>query len=157
MRANDAFRNELHSTIRGLRTWADSLNGVAEVDISEADDHWRLNLVPHGTAACPVELVLYSDQRYDCAIGSETYEDQPATDLASLLPLLQAIVDGRLVTRSWTTVATGAHLATATIVNTPGGPWMREHVNATLERIADRDAAAVRDRHYAPYARVGLA
>ena len=153
MRADDAFRTELHTTIRALRAWSDTLIDVAQRDIAEADAHWRLRLAPHEPAACPVEVVIYSDQRYDAAIGSEVYEDLPATDLSTLLPLLQAIFDGKLVTRTWATLATGAHLATATIAETTAGTWMNEHVNEAIARIADREATSVRDHHYAPYRR----
>jgi len=136
-----------------LRQWAAGFADVAAVDIGETAGHWRLNLVPHEAAACPVEIVLYSNQRYDCAIGGEIYEDQPATDLAHMLPLLEAITQGRLVTRVWRSRATAAALAVATIVETNAGAWQREHADTLFARIGVRDTATLHDRHYAPYRR----
>ncbi|MFM9939112.1 MAG: hypothetical protein ACKVP7_06415 [Hyphomicrobiaceae bacterium] len=153
MRADDVFRAELHDTIRALRAWAESLSDVATVDLSEADRHWRLRLVPHEAAACPVEVILYSDQRFDLAVGPETYEGLAALALSRFAPLLDAITQGRVVTRTWSTLATGAHLATATIVEAADGPWQHERETAAIARAADRDACSVRDRHYAPYRR----
>ncbi len=151
MRPDDAFRAELHDTIRTLRTWADGLSDVATVDVSEADRHWRLRLVPHAPAACPVEVILYSDQRYDIEIGPETYEGLAAEPLARYLPLLMAISEGRVLTRTWSTLATGAHHSTATRIDATDGIWQHEHVQAAIARVADRAACGVRDRHFAPY------
>ncbi len=152
MRANDAFRSELHTTIRDIGAWADGLTDVSHVEIGEATDHWRLRLSPRVPSACPTEIILYSDQTYDVTIGLETYEGRPLDSLAEIPLLLAAVAEGRVITREWMTVATGAGHSIATVVRMADGHvWYGERSDEIIGRIASREACAVRDRHYSPY------
>lgn len=151
MRASDAFRNELHAAIAALRAWAQGLADVADIAETEADDYWRLALRPHAATACPVELVVYADQRYDIAIGGEVWEDNTLGAASELLPLLAAISEGRVVTRTWETLATGAPFEVESIVETGERPWRAARTNPALARIVSREDCVARTRHYAPY------
>jgi len=152
MRANDAFRTELHTTIRDIGAWADGLTDVARVEVAETAEHWQLRLSPRVPSACPVEIVLYSDQSYDVIVGQETYEGRPLDDLTEIPRLLAAIAEGRVISREWTTVATGARHSIATVVELADGDrWSGERSDDVIGRVAGREACAVRDRHYVPY------
>lgn len=152
MRANDAFRAELHDTIRDIGAWADGLTDVSGVEIAETAEHWRLRLNPRAPSACPVEIILYSDQTYDVIIGQETYEGRPLDTFPQIPRLLAAIAEGRVITREWTTVATGARHSIATVVEMSDGEvWYGERNDDIIGRVAGREACAVRDRHYSPY------
>ena len=152
MRANDAFRSELHAAIRDIGAWADGLTDVARVEISETAEHWRLRLSPHAASACPVEIVLSGDQTYDVMVSQETYEGRPLDSLAEIPRLLAAIAEGRVITRHWMTTATAARHSIATVIEmADGGVWSGERNDDIIGRISGRDACAVRDRHYLPY------
>lgn len=151
MRADDAFRNELREAIRGLEALAEEAAAVADVDLHQADDHVRLSLAPREPAACPVELIIHADQRFDLAVGGETYEGLAADGLHRLEVLLRAVMAGRIVTRHLSTRATDAPVAVETIIDTDAGPWRQERLILPMARIATPDDCLVRDRHFAPY------
>jgi hypothetical protein len=151
MLADDTFRPKLHAAIEALRSWSRSLADCASIEESEAADHWRLALTPHAAAACPVELILHADQRFDIAIGPETYEDQPVEDVTAFNALLGAITDGRVVNRAWSTPATGAHRETETLVDLGDTTWQRSRIEPRIAGVAPRDACVARTRHFAPY------
>ena len=151
MQSDDAYRNELHALIRELRAWIEGFAEIVEYEATEAADYWRLAVMPRAATACPIELILHRNQRYDMTIGRETYEDRPIESLGLFQPLLQAIVEGHVITRTWTTLATGAHHSVETIVDLGGEIWRAEHVNPDIATVAGRDQCAARDRHYAAY------
>ncbi len=154
MLAADAFRPQLHAAIETLRAWSRGLADCATIDEAEAADHWRVTIAPHAPAACPVELILHAGQRFDIAIGPETYEDQPLDDIALFASLLGAIAEGRVVTRTWSTQATGAVVETETVIDLSGdggAKWAGSRADPVLGRLTTRDACEARTRHYAPY------
>jgi hypothetical protein len=151
MLADDAFRSRLQVVIAELRRLADGLGDVATVDAAQAPDHYHLAVRPHAAAACPLELILHHDQRFDIVIGEETYEARPIEDLALFPALLTAIAAGRVLTRTWTTPATGAQYSVETLVFLEERVWRDETVNAAVARVAARDDCVAHDRHCAPY------
>ena len=152
MQPDDAFRSRLDALIAALRSWAGELAEVADCEETDAADYWRLAVAPHDASACPVELILHRRQRYDVSIGDETYEDLPLERFDLLLPMLQAIAEGRVVTRAWHAAATEALHSVETIVDLPGGTLTGEREVDGVARIVSRDRCIACDRHYAPFA-----
>lgn len=154
MLSDDVFRRAFDLACRRLVAWSESLGDVASVEQDVGADYLRLALKPHGSTACPVEILLYRvAQAYDVQFGgSQTWEGQPAgADPAELERLLQAVVDGRIVTRQWRSAATGTSLGHAVIVS----PEHRASVRFSAgTRNGQEPAEAVCiDRHWAPYRR----
>jgi hypothetical protein len=153
MLADDVFGPKLFETIAALDAWAKEITPVAQVERSETESNWRIRVAPTVPNACPCELVLRRDQRFDLAIGGETYEDLPIRDLAQYLPLLQAVAAGNVVTRRWISSATELEYKVETIVRLPDGTsWRAERANP-LAPETDESNLECRDRHYLPYIR----
>lgn len=153
MLPSDTYRARLHETIAALRYWVPALRHVADVEDVETEAYWRLAVRPRIAEACPFELILHSDQHYDLLIGNEIFERQPVESLAAFQPLLEAIADGRVITRSWRTVATSMLAAVETIVMPAGGAaWRRIRRIASLAHVPLEDCQAI-DRHYVRFAR----
>lgn len=154
MLPDDAFRAQLRDARAMLATWAASVRNAANVESTEGDNYWCLRAEPAAERACPFELIVHHDQHFDACIGPETYERRPIANLNLLVDLVEAIGDGRVVTRSHVSCNTGAVRAVETIVTLAGGGrWQAERPNeevASTIRIEDCEA---RDRHYVPYQR----
>ena len=112
---------------------------------------WRSS--PKWRAACPVEIVLRGDQKLDITIGPETYEDHPLASLDHIQPLLEAVVDGRVVTRTERSAATGVVRGVTTVVTFSDGRVVEMSRSATAAATGPALEAETRDRHYLPYRR----
>jgi hypothetical protein len=153
MLADDIYRPKLQQTIAALEEWAKQIAPVARVERSDSEANWRMRVVPTAANACPCELILWRDQRFDIAIGEESYEDLAVPDLAIFLPLLQAVAAGNVITRRWISSATGLEHKVETIVRLPDGTsWRAERTNPLAPQI-DEIALECQDRHYVPYFR----
>jgi hypothetical protein len=159
MLSDDVFRAKRTVTIAELSAWTGFVADVAHVEMGEIGDAWRIALTPHIRTACPVELLLRDDQRYDVRIAGETYEDRPIASLEMFLPVLQAIVDGRVVTRETYSALTGSLRDVETIVRLPDGTVFHQRKQNGADQLAGQPPAngapiiEVRDRHYVPYHR----
>ncbi len=153
MRADDRFREDLHKLIAGLRTWAASCSGEALCAQTETPDYWRLAVRPIANTACPLELILHADQRYDASIGLETYENRPLDRPDLLLPMVKAIADGQVITRNWRTRSTGLLHSIETIVRLEAGTLTGLREIPAVASFVGRDDCVGHDRHYAPYKR----
>lgn len=151
MLATDAYLAKLEQTIASLKAWTGFIADVAAIETSEGASSWRLVIRPRAPQACPVELLVRHDQLYDIAVAGEVYEDQPAEDLELFLPLLEGIAEGRVVTRTEQSRATGAVYAVETrIAAPPGRTWVRRR-ETPAAKIADPELTICYDRHYTPY------
>lgn len=151
MLATDAYLAKLEQTIASLKAWTGFIADVAAIETGEGSSSWRLVIRPKAPQACPVELLLRHDQLYDIAVASEVYEDQPADDLELFLPLLEAIAEGRVVTRTEQSRVTGAVYAVETRIATAAGKsWVRRRA-LPAARLADPEQTIFTDRHYTPY------
>lgn len=151
MLATDAYLAKLEQTIASLKAWTGFIADVAAVETGDGASSWRLVIRPKAPQACPVELLLRHDQLYDIAVASEVYEDQRAEDLDGFLRLIEAIAEGRVVTRTEQSRATGAVYAVETRVDiAPGKAWVRRR-ELPAARIADPEQTIFTDRHYTPY------
>lgn len=155
MLSDDIFKSRLRSTIAAIEAWAQSLAGVAAVETERDDVTWRIAIRPHAPQACPLELSLRTDQRFDFVVGPETYEDEPIESLDAFLPMLQAIAAGRVLTRRRTTAATGLPVDVSTVLMAAddAAPFWQRSRSTLVARPLRMGDVLVDDEHYAPYAR----
>lgn len=153
MIADDVYRVRLQAAVKHLRAWAAEYSDCADVVDEDTPDYWRLSVAPHAPSACPVELVLHRDQRFDAQIGDEVYESRDVTGFEEFAPLLEAVASGRVVTRTWTTLGTGAVHSVETIVGAEPRPICDERANSVVANVVPREACVAKDRHWLPYRR----
>lgn len=153
MLSDDAFRNELAGVIDALRAWKSRNADWAAIDEEETPAFWRLAVQPKEARACPLEIVLHRNQRYDAQIGEESYEGLPVERLDLFEPLVDAVAEGRVVTRTWATPATGAVHSVETIVHLGRGTLTGQRLVDPVASLVERDACVARDRHWVPYRR----
>jgi hypothetical protein len=153
MLADDIFRPKLQETITAVEEWAKRIGPYAQVERSADGTNWRIRLVPPVGNACPCELILRRNQRFDLAIGEENYQDLPIGSLAVFLPLLQAVVAGNVITRHWVSSTTGLEYNVETIINLPDGTsWRGERRNPSAPEPVELNVEC-NARHYVPYFR----
>lgn len=153
MLSDDTFHAKLAQTMASLRAWSGFVADVCAIEDAEIGGSWHFGLTPHMPNACPVELLLRLDQRFDLTVASEQYEDRPIPSLDLFLPLVQAIADGRVVTRRVVSRMTGLVHATLTVVTlSDGGLFEDGHPNPDAPVL--REASLEwRDTRYLPYRR----
>lgn len=154
MLANDIFEREYAAIVEGLGTAMQRFADVAAVDIETAREFWRGRLQPAAVNACPFEIIVHRAQIVDLTIGPETYERQPIPSLGALVPLIQAIGEGRAITRRWFAQSSGAPVAVETLVRLdPETVWHNRR--AILDYGLEAGAAGTerRDQHYVAYRR----
>ena len=150
MLSDDVYRTRFRAVVSEIEAWLETLRPVALVEVGRDEASWRASVDPHVPEACPFELMLRVDQRFDLTVGPETYEDQVIASLDIFVPLLKAIVAGRVVTRQHTTTATGTLTKIETIISlNDSAPWVG--VRPLIARPPE--AGVHRDQHYVPYAR----
>ena len=150
MLPTDVFVRGFDKTVADMRAWLGARRGAARVEEETAPTYWRCAMSPVIAGACPVELILHRDQRFDITIGTETYEGRLIENIAVFLPLLDAIAEGRVVTRQSFSTRTGAPAGVETLVTlSHGATW-----TARRAGLASTDGALeTRDRYYVPYDR----
>jgi hypothetical protein len=154
MLPDDVFRTQLQTTITVLKYWAPSVADTARIEETETGGYWKMAVVPHLAHACPFELILHFDQRYDLAVGAETYESLPIESFDIFLPFVEAIARGDIVQRQWISRLTGLERSVETLVTLAGGGIWREargevHGMPSL----DDDGTELRERRFLPYRR----
>lgn len=154
MLPDDLFRTRLQATITALRYWAPSIADAAHVDQAETGDFWKIAVKPTITSACPFELILHADQRYDLAIADETYENRPIETFELFLPCAEAIAEGSVVQRHWVSRLTGLERSVETLVTLANGGIWREARGAIngMPSLED-DGTELRERRFLPYRR----
>lgn len=143
---DDVYRHGLQGTIEGLRYWVPSISDVARVSENGGEDFWHLTVVPRVAGACPFELLLRHDQRYDMILSGQTYENLLVSDLETFLPLTEAIIEGHVVQRRWSSTRTGALVAIETLIFAPGA-------SAWQAGVRPASGCESRDHHFLPYRR----
>jgi hypothetical protein len=154
MLPDDIFRSRLQATITALRYWAPSIADSAHLEETENADYWRLLVTPAAASACPFELILHADQRYDLAVANETYEARPIDSFDWCIPFANAVADGNVVQRRWISRFTGLERLVETVVMLPGGALWREGNAASYQMPpSDDDGTELRERRFLPYRR----
>ena len=104
--------------------------------------------------ACPFELILHFDQRYDLAVADESYESLPIESFDIFVPFVEAIADGGIVQRRWVSRLTGLERSVETLVTLPGGGiWRETRGEPHLMPSLDDDGTELRERCFLPYRR----
>lgn len=153
MQSDDTYRSKLQQTMASIQAWTGFVADVARIEQSNDGAAWRLALTPRSARACPVEIVLRNDRKCDITIGDETHEDWPIPSLDLVLPLLEAVVEGRVMTRHTESAATGLHRASTSVVVLGDGTAIeRSRGDATADGRADANVQS-REVHYLPYRR----
>ena len=126
MLPDDVFRSRMQTTITALQYWAPSIADAAQVEETETGSFWKITVTPGLPNACPFELIVHFDQRYDLAIGSETYESLPIESFDMFLPFVEAVADGNVVQRRRLSRLTGLERSVETLVTLANGATGRE-------------------------------
>jgi hypothetical protein len=154
MLPDDVFHSRLQTTITVLKYWAPSIADTARVDESETDGFWKMAVAPGLSQACPFELILHYDQRYDLAIGEESYESLPIESFEVFLPFVEAIAKGDVVQRQWISRFTGLERSVETLVTlASGGIWREARGEPHGRPSLDDDGTELRERRFLPYRR----
>ncbi len=154
MLSDDVYRSKLQTVIATLRYWVPQISDTAHIEEGEQSGYWKLTVSPHIRGACPFELLLHENQIYDFALDGETYERIPVEDLDMFLPLLEAIVDGKVVQRRWTSRVTGQLVDVDSSVDLGDGrEWHRDRCSGAASTGEKREALVCRAKHYLPYRR----
>lgn len=151
MQSQDHFDRQFDDLVAAFEAWAERLRGVAEVSAERSSAFWRLRAEPHLQAACPVELIVHRNQTYDIMIGAEAYEGLTLESPDALLPLLDAVADGRACTTMRRSAATDTLLEIETILMPTSAPIWRRSRN--ILTYAGGCEAVTTTRHYPPYRR----
>ena len=153
MLSDDVYITKFRATVADLEAWLKSLSAVAAIETHRDEATWRASVVPNVIQACPFELMLRLDQRFDLTVGPETYEDQAIANMEMFMPLLAAVANGRLVTSTWSTADTGMIAAIETKISPEGGIAWSSRRTIRTANSTDHDALIQRDHHYIAYAR----
>jgi hypothetical protein len=155
MLPDDTFRAHVRAATGQIRAALARLASVARIDETETGSYWRIAAEPAAANACPFELIVYFDrQAFDIVIGPESYESCPAEDPALLPAMVEAIVNGDVITRTWVSANTGAPHSVATILPLPdGSDWERSRLEGTVARAIAPASRISEDHCYAPYTR----
>lgn len=153
MQSQDTYRLKLQQTAASLKAWSGFVADVARVEMQEEGDAWRLALTPMASRACPVEMVLDgAAPKFDLRLGTETYEDLDLPSLDLVLPMVEAVTEGRVVTRRTASAITGLPLAVSTHLKLADGTAL--DFPATDQSANGRNGAVEsRVVHYLPYRR----
>jgi hypothetical protein len=154
MLPDDLFRSRLQTTITALEYWAPSIADSARVEENETGNYWKLSVAPKLANACPLELILHFDQRYDVAVGGESYESLPIESFDIFMPFVEAVADGRVVQRRWVSRLTGLERSVETLVTLSGGGiWRETRGTSTPLPPLDDDGTELKEKSFLPYRR----
>jgi hypothetical protein len=154
MLPDDVFRSRLQTTITALRYWAPAIADAARVEEVETGSFWKIAVAPFTANACPFEIILHFDQRYDVAVGEETYEGLPIEGFDHFMPFVEAIAAGSVVQRRWVSRLTGLERSVETLVMLANGGLWRESRGAYQSKPPlEDDGSELIERRYLPYRR----
>lgn len=157
MPADDTYRLKLQQVIASLKAWTGFVADVAKVEVSEVGEAWRIALQPKAAHACAMEMVLDgASPRCDLRIASETYEDWPLPSLDIVLPLIEAVAEGKVVTRRTASATTGMPLGVTTLIRLADGRLLESSHEGSADRELSADTIQIRDTHYLPYRRADV-
>ncbi len=153
MLSDDVFQAALMQTMASLRAWSGFVADVADIEDAEIGESWHFALTPHMPGACPVDLVIRSDQRFDLGLDGESYEDRPIEALDLFPRLIEAVADGRVIRRYAVSRATGLLQTVSTLVPLgDGNAFEADRPIAGAPALAD-PPLEWRNVHYLPYRR----
>jgi hypothetical protein len=149
---NDANLSLLQATIASFRYWVPAVSDVARVAENEIDGVWRMAVTPLQAGACPFGVMLSRDGTFALTVNGVAYPEEPAETLDMFLPLAEAIVDGNVVQRHWSSANTGIPTRIESQVDAGRHAW-RGMLTLPAAAVVPSDAEIVQDRHFLPYRR----
>ena len=154
MSSDDVFRDRLAGVIAALEAWARDNRDVAEIDTGAVAAYWVIAVVPHALGACPFELMLRADRRFNLSIGQEMYEDKPIDAFDFFPMLVRAIAKGEVQRVEISSALTAAlEIVETRVTLEDGWAWIGERrVGSRGTRKSDA-AQETRTRRYLPYRR----
>jgi len=154
MLPDDVFNSRLQTTITALQYWAPSISDAARIEEAESGNFWKIAVAPHLAKACPFELILHFDQRYDVAVSDESYEALPLDSFDMFLPFVEAIAEGNVVQRRWVSRLTGLERSVETLVTLAGGHiWRESRGSGQSMPTLEDDGTELQERRFLPYRR----
>lgn len=151
MLPDDVFRARRDRTIAALQQWQRAIDDCAHIEEEAAATFWRLAVTPFAAGTCPFEVILHQRQTCDLAIGPESYENRTSDEFELLPVMAEAIVAGRVLTRTKVSAMTGLVLAIETEIRLADGQiWKAERW--LVSGIAP-GALVRKDEWYLPYRR----
>lgn len=151
MYSPDTYRLKLQEVVASIKAWSGFVADVARVETHDEGHGWRLAMQPSTPGACPIEMLLDGNKlECDLKIGGETYEDLELPSLDVVLPLVEAVADGRVMTRVTRSAVTGMRIGSDTLIRLADGT---EFVLSPtpVDDFADDTAVETRSLHFLPY------
>lgn len=153
MASDDSFRQRLQHVISALESWAKEMQPYADIEYGPINGAWHIHAVPHAETACPFEIILRPDRKFDLVVGGQTFEDQPLDVLTDIPQMVRAISNGRVLIRHWTSSSTGLEYKVEASIDIPGsdeGDFVRENPDAPSNEETELIAFV---EGFAPYRR----
>lgn len=155
MSATDIHRQKVQLLIASIKAWSGFVGDVARVEVVEDGAVWRIALTPKTDRACALEMVLDGDaSRCDVRLADQTYEDWELPSLDVVLPILEAVADGRVITRRGVSRATGQTAWTSTLIRLADGRTVEPPGagrSVVEEDGTEAETVVFRDTHFLPY------
>ncbi len=149
----DVFNREYDATTAALDVWAATLADVASIEREKTPTYWRLSMRPSEPNACAVELMLSRNQTYDLELANVALTNEPVLDFSLFRQLLDAIVGGSVISRSWSAQATGTELMREAVVPLADGhDWLIRRILHAGTAPTELSALAS-DHVFLPYRR----
>lgn len=153
MFSDDVYRSRLSEVIATLDAWADSERDCARITTSSTPNFWKMTVAPEVAGACPFELLLRSDQRFNVQIAGEFYEEKPVDTFEFFPMMARAIARGNVEHIEVANALTDALEAVETRVTLEDGwAWIGERRIARPARRVD-GAQQLRSHCFLPYRR----
>lgn len=150
MLSEDTYRQKLRELAASVRAWSGFIADVARVEIGEDGGHLRIRMEPRASRACPVELLIDDRQPVcDLTIAGETYEGWQLPRLEAVLPMLEAVAAGRVITRHATSAATRIGYGVSTEIRLADGTSLTPASNGVAGSPGEH--VEMRNTHYLPY------
>ena len=153
MAIDDLFQRRLRDIAARFHNWSLAHQANAQFVHEDANGYWRFAGTPVPPNACAFEILIHPNNKVDFLIADQTYEERSLEPLEQILPLVEAIAAGQVLTRSWSSSNTGMLQRIETIITLDGvAPWCEARdITATINQTAA--PRQKRDRHYVPYTR----
>ena len=151
---DDVYRKQLSEIISVLENWARDNRDSAQIETASTASYWKMSAVPHVHGACPFELLLRADQRFNVAIAGEVYEDNPIAKFDFFTMLVGAIARGHVERIQVLNALTGAPEAMETRVTLEDGwAWIGERRIGPRNPQRLESTQELRTRRYLAYRR----
>jgi hypothetical protein len=152
MQSLDTHRLKLQQLAASLKAWSGFVADVARVEAHDVGRGWRLSLQPEAAGACPLELVLDGEEAScDLRVGSQVVEGWRLPSLDIVLPMVEAVAEGRVVTHRTFSAVTGLPIGVVTEVTLADGRKIELPARDAATEQNEASAVETRDRHYVPY------